>query len=386
MMDKFGARERFPLKANFFRIQADEAERFVGFLLDAERTIPIVFISRRNRDGQLLCDPLDLADKLVGIAYVCVADDVGLGWSLTNYLDNRLNTYDGAIRLYWPRMTLDDPPYRHRWWTQQQIAALDERNRPLADILLRLISSASVTRHIGGLVRWEDVEREITKHTVQKLRATGTASPTISDDWLRQYETDLAALDGARRELADASERLLEMDGQVRVWKQMYLQLLRQTSETATEKVDDPIEDTESAIEAAIRDFRDQLVVIDGRVERDAQLFEEPELLYAAFKWLATTYWKAKANVARCPDLDKSCRESCQFRYSAHQSEITMGMFATDYEVAYYGSKVKLKEHIGYGTSTEPRHTIRIAFFFDEARQRVVIGYIGQHQSTRRSN
>jgi hypothetical protein len=74
------------------------------------------------------------------------------------------------------------------------------------------------------------------------------------------------------------------------------------------------------------------------------------------------------------------------FRYNAHQSEITMSMFAGDYEVNYGGSRVKLKEHIGYGVSTEPRHTIRVAFFFDESARKVVIGYIGQHQATRKSN
>ena len=63
-----------------------------------------------------------------------------------------------------------------------------------------------------------------------------------------------------------------------------------------------------------------------------------------------------------------------------------MGMFTSDYEVTYQGAKFKLREHIGYGTSTEPRHTIRIAFFFYEKTQKVVIGYIGQHQTTRQSN
>jgi hypothetical protein len=63
-----------------------------------------------------------------------------------------------------------------------------------------------------------------------------------------------------------------------------------------------------------------------------------------------------------------------------------MGMFAANYEVNYDGSKIKLEEHIGFGTRTEPRHTIRVAFFFDDARRKVVVGYVGQHQATRKSN
>jgi len=388
MMDKFGGRERYPLKSTFVQIKSEEAKPFVGFLLDRERTLPIVFISRRNRDGALLCDPSVLADKLVGIAYVCVAEEAQLSWQLANHIDNRLNAYDGTVRVYWPRMTHDDPPYRHRWWTQQRLFALEATERSLADELLRLIATASVTRRIPGLVRWEDVEREITKQSLQKVQSTGAIPAAASEDWLRQYELDLAALDNARQALADATDRLLEKDEEVRQWKQMYLQLLRSGAAESVEEAagDLLIDDAEGAIEAAKRDFKDHLTILDGRVEKDSRQFEEPELLYAAFKWLASTYWRSKAGVEQCPDLDKSCRETCQFRYNAHQSEITMGMFASDYEVNYEGSKVKLKEHIGFGTSTEPRHTIRMAFFFDEPKRKVVVGYVGQHQATRRSN
>ena len=387
MMDRFGARERFPLKSTFLRITADEAEPFVGFLLDPERTIPVVFVSRCNRDDELTCDPSDLADKLVGIAYVCVATDTGLSWRMADYIDNRLNTYDGAVRVYWPRMTTNDPPYRHRLWTQQRLLAMERAGRLLADDLLWLITTASVTRRIPGLVRWEDVEREITKQTVQRLQATGAVSPTVSDDWLRQYELDLAALDAARHDLAEASDRLLEKEEEIRQWKQMYLQSARSASTESGGAADEIlIEDAKNAIETAARDFKEHLEFINGRIEKDTWQFEEPELLYAALRWLATVYWKARMGIERCADLDKSCRETCQFRYTAHQSEITMGIFASDYEVNYEGSKIKLSEHIGFGTRTEPRHTIRLAFFFDNAKCKVVIGYVGQHQATRKSN
>ena len=332
-----------------------------------------------------MCDPLALADKLVGIAYVCVAESAHLSWNLIDYIDNRLNAYDGTIRVYWPRMTANDPPYRHRWWSKQQ---LEIRDRPIADDILRLIATASITRHVPGLVRWEDVERENARRTIQRLQNSGDVSTEVSEDWLRQYESDLASLDTARQELAVISDRLLEREEEVRQWKQMYLQALRASAigpegEPSEEQV---IEDAESAIDAARKDFAGQLEFVDGRISKESFQFEEPELLYSALKWLATTYWNARAGTQRCSDLDKACREACQFRYNAHQSEITMGMYATEYEVSYGGTKVRLKEHLGFGTSTEPRHAIRIAFFFDEKKRKVIIGFIGQHQMTRKSN
>jgi hypothetical protein len=388
VMDRFGARETFPLKPTFLRIELNEAETFTGFLLNPERTMPVVFVSRRNSDGSLPCDAADLADKLVGIAYVCIAGDSRLSWELASHIDNRLNTYDGAVRIYWPRMTPADSPYRHRLWTLQRQLMMEEAGRSLSDQLLTTIAAASVTRRVPGLVRWEDVERQIARRAVQQYQLTGTAPPAVPADWLSQYEADLAALDEARNDLEAAVEKLREKEEEVRQWKQMYLQSLRARAAGSESESDDDvlIEDALDAIDAAAKRFEDRLLFIEGRVDKESREFEEPELLYAALSWLATVYWSAKSGAERCADLDKSCREACQFRYNAHQSNITMGMFSSDYEITWEKKKVKLREHIGFGTSTEPRHTIRVAFFYDQIKRKVIVGYVGQHQMTRRSN
>jgi hypothetical protein len=206
--------------------------------------------------------------------------------------------------------------------------------------------------------------------------------------WLQQYEEDLSELDATKKALEEANGRLEQVLDELRAWKQSYIQLLRQRgappAEAGTDQFD--IEDAHDAIEAACRDFADRLFFVDGRIDKAAYQFEEPELLYAAFKWLHETYWPAKTGSEHCEDLDKSCREACRFRYSAHQSEVTMGMYRGDYELVHNGQKSWLKEHIGFGVSTDPRKTIRIAFFFDPKGRKVVIGYVGQHQTTRKSN
>jgi hypothetical protein len=136
------------------------------------------------------------------------------------------------------------------------------------------------------------------------------------------------------------------------------------------------------AVEAATHDFKDRLKIIESRVEKDAGHFDQPELLYGVLRWLATTYHGAKTGV-NCPDLDESCRRASGFRYAAHQSEVTMGQYKSDYEITWRGKVVKLREHVGFGTSRDPRHTIRVAFFFDDRTKRVVVGYVGLHQQNR---
>jgi len=261
-----------------------------------------------------------------------------------------------------------------------RISAIKAANKSIYDLILATVSSASVIRHVPGIARWEDIERESARQALQ--------SGQVSADWFKQYEEDLAALDALKKEAEETAEALRAKDEEVRQWKQMYLQILQTKLDPQDVPNDDDslIEDVSNAIDVAALKFRDRLAFVEGRVQKNSNEFEEPELFYAALSWLATVYWNAKAGKASCSDFDKSCRETCQFRYAAHQSEVTMGMFSSDYEVVWNKKKVKLKEHLGYGTSPEPRHTIRIAFFFDENIEKVVIGYVGQHQATRKSN
>src|SRR5262249_13397341 len=54
-----------------------------------------------------------------------------------------------------------------------------------------------------------------------------------------------------------------------------------------------------------------------------------------------------------------------------------MGLYTSDYEIKWRGKVVKLREHVGYGTSRDPINTIRVAFFFDEKAKKTVVGYMG---------
>ena len=52
------------------------------------------------------------------------------------------------------------------------------------------------------------------------------------------------------------------------------------------------------------------------------------------------------------------------------------------YRVMVEGREVWLREHVGTGSSKDPRVTFRVGFAWDEARGRTVIGFLGQHQES----
>ena len=140
------------------------------------------------------------------------------------------------------------------------------------------------------------------------------------------------------------------------------------------------------AVATAERECGDSLAfALNRRSEVKGSPFEATDAALAALRFLGTTFRDAKRGAAPCPDLDLACREACGFHYSGHQSETTMGQFPEFYETTWDGETVPLKMHLKRGCNNDPRHTLRIAFHWDEAAERVVVGFIGQHQRTRQT-
>ena len=109
--------------------------------------------------------------------------------------------------------------------------------------------------------------------------------------------------------------------------------------------------------------------------------FDQPNQVYSALEWLATTYRDSRTGEKPVGNLDVSLFTTCGWRYRPFQSEITVGKYRSDYETADDGRKYILEEHIGRGTGRTPGQ-IRLAFTWDEERKMVIVGYIGRHQRT----
>lgn len=114
-----------------------------------ERTIPFVVVSRI--DGQTALPKLDerLAVDLAGIANVYCVDEQA-SWALTDILRKPLSTYSGAVRIYWPRLSINDDPFRHQLWTASRLQgierdALERIRRQVRTIIMRA-SAISVVR------------------------------------------------------------------------------------------------------------------------------------------------------------------------------------------------------------------------------------------------
>jgi len=95
-----------------------------GCLLDPGRRLPVVLFSAiKEEDGRYppdAGDPALTARELCGLAHVYVMPRVEDSHRLTKRL-HMLSVYDGAVRIYWPRLRLTDPPPRHPLHLRQRL-------------------------------------------------------------------------------------------------------------------------------------------------------------------------------------------------------------------------------------------------------------------------
>ena len=143
------------------------------------------------------------------------------------------------------------------------------------------------------------------------------------------------------------------------------------------------LENVMDAVERAREKFSERLLVrlnSDSSVEGNA--FKWPDKVWKALEWLATTYYDARVGTSANADLDASCRRASDMWYKTSQSKQTMGAYRDSYSTLVDGRRILLPEHIGKGIRFDPRRTIRIAFRWRPDLNKVVVGYIGQHQQT----
>ncbi len=131
------------------------------------------------------------------------------------------------------------------------------------------------------------------------------------------------------------------------------------------------------AVALAQESFPERLLIKPNTKSDENTPFDKPGEVFDALAWLATAYRRAPHDriAEACPG----------WFYRPDQSDTTMGRYREWYQVQVDGTTWELSNHIGTGSSHDPRHTIRIAFAWDDANDRVVVGFVGLHQRNRQS-
>ncbi len=379
---------RLHSKPSALRMGAANLTQFIKILENPNRSHPVVLVSVHEQSKTYFIDHNDLADHLSGIAHVIVAENAKVSHALSGILLSSLTCFDGAIRVYWPGFRRDSQTGDHRLWTVTELAAkpIEFESSRFADAVLRTIAGVSVnstSKHYCSLERLQSLDRRrviaLAKH---------------NQDWEQlacAYAKDFDAKDlqtpNLKAELQDVNEQLFREQQRTEALKAGIEKQKSDRNSTIEEQT--PIDSVAVAIERAGSEFSDKICFSFNQQSDDkSSPYRNPEEVWSAFEWLASDYFMARIKERSCADFDASIQEAISgWSYSGHQKESTTKANKDWYQcITPDGRKIWIPEHLRSGNSRDATEAIRIAFAWDETAQKVVVGFIGQHQRNTHTN
>jgi regulator of replication initiation timing len=195
-------------------------ESFVNeVLLDRERRLPVLlFTNIKEQDGVYpddAGDPSLAARELCGQAHVYVLPRTEDTHRLTRRL-GMLSAYDGAVRIYWPRFHLTDPPPRHPLHLRQRL------NRSSGPAIIRRIIEAGARSYrppdgTGALLalRWRDRERRRVDELLAGQTDPGAQVAALRGELFRAIDENVRLedeLDALRDQLQHSLQRAEDLE------------------------------------------------------------------------------------------------------------------------------------------------------------------------------
>lgn len=192
----------------------DAGETLVHEIQYADRSVPIVAISKRY--GELALPDLDqtLGYDLVGLANVCILDE-DASWALTDALGRDWCCYHGAVRLYWPRFALGQDRFQHPLWTAERLRLREGDPEETRELFRRQLRGLLFRASALSVTRPREIDEIRDAHnrrgfTELRQQATSRARfEELADSYAKEN-------DQLRQELALARSQTEDLQAQVR--------------------------------------------------------------------------------------------------------------------------------------------------------------------------
>ena len=290
----------------------DEVAHLAYVICDDERDIPVVVFSHDAAvDDEVWTDRvLGAAEVLAGIASVCMLPPPAVD-AFTDLVGRDLGVWGGALRVYLPGVTLDDPrPWRHRYLAAPR--HLGSRLRA-GSVVSAMLSSYVASRRPPELYA-----------TLRPLLRTSGPSVGEDADLLQLAEEELERVEGENatliRRTHELEDQYLDMVGELEVLQRENNRLSAMFAMTSAHErgeaapvdavVPDGADDCRAAAELA-RKHLDRLSIAEGAC-RDLEKLDSQvnSGAWAATAWRGFRALQAYAEGAA--DFNGGFREWCE--------------------------------------------------------------------------
>ena len=191
----------------------DAGETLALEIQNTKRTVPFVVVSRLGSETVLPDLDEKLAFDLAGLANVHTVDDAA-AWALTDTLRKQFSCYSGAIRIYWPRLSPQDEPYRHHLWTAARLRGLEDDDRLALDRIRRQVRTVIMRASAASVVRPGEID-DIRNAAARAEYAALKEKASSLEDFMSLADSYAAHNDTLRHDLAARTAELEELRGDV---------------------------------------------------------------------------------------------------------------------------------------------------------------------------
>ena len=369
-----------PLRAAVQRVQGTaEADAFISFVWQTSRALPVVAVAEQY--GLLLHPGIadQLSADLAGLAVVGHLDP-DASWRLTARKGKEWSCYGGAIRVYWPGLHEGSSPLDHQLWTAQRLllnvpdteAAASRIRHQIRRMVLGLSAFAMAPPAVFASIRGAARDEEFAG--LQARIGQGEDYKAMSEEFFQKLVGMNEQLAARAEEIAALKERCAQLQIAIR-WRASEDGELKPSEEPPPTTVEDAVLTASERFDGTLVFGADVnrgiagLAIDAGPPDKTLEYLERlSELALALRKGpLGTTIvkWLDTRGVV-------ASGESETIRNS------TTEMRARTWDDGS-GSKRAFELHLKPSDGTSPDRCVRVYFAYDEARQTVIVGWIGRH-------
>jgi hypothetical protein len=394
----------WPILSSHYTVLQGQVEQFAkNILLAPQRTLPILVVSRDMWSDKPCVEPEQWARSLAGLTEVAVLENKWAGFQLTDIVGKPLSCYNGAIRIYWPGLTLHSEANHHRLWLPADIISAQGSKASLDKRLLGFLCAVAATNHVDSVIV-HSLRREIAAHrdadrAAQIVAAReGAKEPKEleallnvvlqENTELRGEKTTLAEELHAMRLAVEEARREIEnhRDNYLAIRAEKPAKLEQATLEPILESMPaaDSFGSVLEAYDRAKMEFggpESALVFLDSaRKSAIESPYLSPERVYFLIKELHTlaTKWRDGKGKLGCDW--RTALLPTGFEFKPRISPTTKAKYGEEYHFVYDGESRFFEEHVTKGAK-DKNACFSLHMFRDESKLRLVIGHCGNHLS-----
>jgi hypothetical protein len=372
-----------------WRVETEEdVDALVGLLEQPARTRRVFALSE-DRSGNTALDGDSLAKRLAGLAHVVTLSHDAAAL-LTARVGDGLGVFGRAMRTYAPGFacgTGASPahPLATRGWLEDRFESPDEfidllERRAIEDSvrgdLEAKLPGFSRVRHWANARRLEAARREVATDT-DLLALYDESNRTMMNE-LRDRDATIERLRLERLEVEDERDEALRDRRELRGRIEYLEQALKNRGIEETLEYPSNYEQLEAWV---AQHFADRLTLLPRAVRSlKKAVFENLPLVCDCLQLLAGPYRNMKRGEVSRAEFDEACRT---LGVTLTQSgEFSASRYASEYTVQYGKQRRVLDMHLKRGTSRDAAKCLRVYWFYDQERERVVIGHLPGHLTT----